>query len=226
MERVGERAVMGGKKASEHVTKRLAERTSDRLVSRLEDRLLEKTGAHLEATGSRIAEKATERVLESGGRGSEQLVSKIVDRFTYLRQMPRWMERITGVSSERLIVRAGRGLLITLPALGGIFALYLLKSDIRRLEEEYENQSKPSALMFFGAGAADMLDAFLHFFIAYAVFSQMSHTALVLPEKMSMGCAIISTLLAVFGEVLSLHRIRKSEMPPQQESVDEQRKEL
>jgi hypothetical protein len=177
----------------ERTTERGLERSAERFGERGLERAVQRSGERAaERTLERAGERAAEHTLTTVGRGATSAV-----------------ERIAGVSSERVAVRAGRGLLITLPALGGFFALLLLKSDIQRMREEWTNKSKSSTLCFVGAGLADLFDSFLHFYIAYALFAHIGHQALVVPEQLSMGCAITSTICAVAGEVISLHLQRQ-----------------
>ena len=69
---------------------------------------------------------------------------------------------------------------------------------------------KPSTTLFVLAAVADFLDSCLHFFIAFALLRHLGHDMLAIPEKTSLGCAIVSTASAIVGEVLSL-RIAKAE---------------
>jgi len=103
-------------------------------------------------------------------------------------------------------LRVGRGVLISLPAIGGVFGLYLLRSDLRRAQEEWERGSQGTSSLFAGAGAADLTDAVLHFSIAYSLLAGLGHDVLANLEQVSIGCAIVSTVFAVVGEVLSSRR--------------------
>lgn len=110
------------------------------------------------------------------------------------------------------MLRLGRTVLITLPVLGGIFALYLLKSDVERLKEEWTHKLKTSSALFLGAGIVDCLDSALHFFIAYALVKHLSHRRLAVAEEWSFACAIISTIFAVLGEIASLKLAQKRQI--------------
>jgi fucose 4-O-acetylase-like acetyltransferase len=97
-----------------------------------------------------------------------------------------------------------------------LFSLHvykLLKSDISRVREEWSKRIKSSTALFVIAGIADLTDSFLHFFIAYAILNHLGHAVLALPEKASLVCAIVSTVCAVFGELLSLRIAKKGTMP-------------
>jgi len=135
--------------------------------------------------------------------------------------------RLFGISAERVAARIGRGLTIILPVAGGIFAFYLFQSDYRRWKQELQDSAiahespvssatrfrlrRPSLalVLFSSAGMADFMDAALHFFIAFLfVSSHGSHHhpyAMVVAEEWSMGCAVVSTVAAVLGEIAS-HR--------------------
>jgi hypothetical protein len=87
----------------------------------------------------------------------------------------------------------------------------LLKSDISRIREEWSKRTKSSTFFFFMAGVADLTDSFLHFFIAYAMMNHLGHSILALPEKASLVCAIVSTVCAVIGELVSLRIAKKGQ---------------
>ena len=116
--------------------------------------------------------------------------------------------------------------LIALPALGGLFAIWLLKADLRRIREVREEREDyewaaygtlPSKLrpclpstMFAGAAVADLLDAVAHFVIAYAVLIELGHSKIILKwEEISLACAIVSTVLAIAGEVADWRKMNK-----------------
>ena len=137
------------------------------------------------------------------------------------------LERIMGVSTERVARRIGRGLMIALPILGGIFAFYLFRSDYKRWRLELQNtasttsrderpagRNRPSLALVLlgGAGVADLTDAVLHFLIAYGLFVAHQHKFFLLAEELSMGCAVVSTCFAVLGEIASNHRRKSLQM--------------
>jgi len=203
-ERFAERAVeraaeRSGERLAKRAGERAAERSGERIVEHASERALERAG---ERSGERLAERMGERALERiGERSGERVVASG-------KGLGRGIERVFGVSSEKLALRLGRGVLITLPILGGVFALWLLKSDIARLKEEWALRAKTSSAFFLGAGLVDGLDSILHFFIAFALLKHLSHHRLAVAEELSFACAIISTVCAVVGEVISL-RIQK-----------------
>ena len=226
LERAGDRAVTRGFEAAEKSGKRLidrgleqsgeriAERTFERSGDRLVERGLEHSGGHLVERGlEHGSERLVERGFERSGerlveRGAKQSGERILERST-TKGPGRVLERIFGISSERIVLRLGRAILITLPVLGGIFALYLLKSDMKRLKEEWDHKFKISSALFLGAGIVDGLDSALHFFIAYALWKHLSHGRLAVAEEWSLACAIISTVFAVAGEIISIKLAQK-----------------
>jgi len=113
----------------------LAERSGERLVERHGERLVERaseraTERAAERSGECFSERMDERALERTGERSGKRVAASG------KGLGRGIKRVFGVSSEKLALRLGRGVLITLPILVGFFALWLLKSDIARLKEE------------------------------------------------------------------------------------------
>lgn len=194
-EKVGERAF---ERTGEKLAERAAERTYDAIAERVAERAMEHA---TERAGERVAERAGERIAERSG---ERIVERAGEQVVSGKGSGRAIERIFGVSSKNIFPRLGRGALITLPVLGGIFAIYLLKSDVQRLKEEWKLNIRTSSACFFGSGLADCIDSFLHFFIAFALWNHLSHTKLAIAEELSFGCAIFSTVCAVLGEIISL----------------------
>ena len=191
-----------GERAGEKALERLGEQASERVLERSSERALE---AASERATERIFERSGERALERAGeRSTERLFEHSGERA---------LERASETSA-RVTMRVGRGLMIALPVLGGFFAFYLFRSDYKRWREEKKflatlNKSFHLPSMFFvGAGAADFFDAFLHFGIAYGLVTHLSHGQVAIFERLSILCAIVSTLFAVLGEIVSL-RIRR-----------------
>jgi hypothetical protein len=121
--------------------------------------------------------------------------------------------RALTVSSKRIALkRLGRGALISVPVLGGVFALWLCRADMIRAGEEWNRKRSDLVWMtFIAAALADGTDAITHFVMAYALLTEtMGHHELVLVESISLACAIISTLFAVGGELLSQLKIRRA----------------
>jgi hypothetical protein len=180
-----------------------AARFGEKAIGRSSERAAGRIGEQALARGS---ERATERVGEKAlTRSSERVADRVLDR-----SAERLGEKAAARAGERmsqeLMSRVGRGLLITLPALGGIFAIYLLRTDLKRLREERLKRAKSSTFLFAGAAFADGLDAVVHFWIAYAYLTELGHHALMFPEKCSLACAIMSTIAAFAGEIVSLRK--------------------
>jgi hypothetical protein len=202
-ERSGSKAIERG---IEHAGKSAAEHTGERFFKRSGSKAVERG---LEHAGNSMAGHSGERLLErSGTRAAERGLEHAGESGIKIAGK---LERIFGLSLEKVALRFGRGLLITLPALGGIFALYLLKSDIERLREEWAHRIKTSSACFLGAGIVDGLDSILHFVIAYGLLTHLSHHYLKKAEAWSLRCAVISTVAAVIGEVLSLKILKQRE---------------
>lgn len=107
--------------------------------------------------------------------------------------------------------------MIALPVLGAFFSFYLFKSDFKRWKAERAHLSTLSRpkkrflvplALFGGAGAADFIDGLLHFGIAYGLIANLAHHSMVVLERFSVGCAVVSTVTAVLGEILSLRMQR------------------
>jgi len=121
--------------------------------------------------------------------------------------------------SQQAAARIGRAALVLLPVLGGLFAVYLLQSDLQRLQEEKLKDRGGvtehrkiwclSTILFGGAAIADLIDAISHFVIAYAVFRGFGHHAVLHWEEISLACAVASTACAIVGEVLSHTKLQK-----------------
>ena len=239
----GERKMATG--VAERTGERVAERTGQRFLSRGERRMAtgvaERAG---ERTGQRMAERAAERgatasskysaaarrsigrhVAELGERTSETglvLASKgrraaaaATDRASFAAVR----------TTERMARSVARIFLIALPALGGLFALWLLRADVKRIREVREEREDfewaayatlPSkrrpclpSTMFAGAAVADLVDAIAHFVIAYAVLIELGHSKILKWEEISMACAIVSTIMAIAGEVADWRKMNK-----------------
>ena len=233
-ERVGERAFdnMGERSAErlgtnigrgtaervgESATKLLLEESGERIIenagNRVADRMIDQIGE--KATGlqarrkawlfQKPAEELSERVAERAlaQRGSEHLVDQ-----AGIRSGEEGMIRLVERGGDRISVRISKGVMIALPAIGGLFAMYLLKADIERCKEEASKNIKSALAFFVGAGLADFIDTIVHFILVYGLSVHLSHHKLAIVEKVSMGCAVLSTVCAVVGEVISF-KIRK-----------------
>jgi hypothetical protein len=199
-------AERGFERVAERGAERIAERGVERIAERGAERLAERGSKHAAERGlERAAERGVERVAE---RAAERSVERSLSHAPTSGGMVRRL--LSGPAAEKVALRVGRGVLITLPALGGVFALYLLRADIQRWREE---RATPPAWMFVGAGWADGLDALLHFAVAYAIWSHAGHDLLLVLEHWSMQCAIVSTVCAVLGELWVLRRQRRLQQP-------------
>ena len=241
-ERVAERGAVAGQRFLSRGERRMAtgvaERTGERVAERSGQRFLSR-GERRMATG--VAERAAERgggkfsaaARRSIGRHVAELGERTGETGLVLAKGRRAAATATGRASyaavrttERLTRSVARIFLIALPALGGLFALWLLKADLRRIREvreereDYEwaaygtlpNKRRPClpSTMFAGAAVADLLDAVAHFVIAYAVLIELGHSKIILKwEEISLACAIVSTVLAIAGEVADWRKMNK-----------------
>mmetsp|Transcript_48465 Transcript_48465/g.94727 ORF Transcript_48465/g.94727 Transcript_48465/m.94727 type:complete len:461 (-) Transcript_48465:1698-3080(-) len=134
--------------------------------------------------------------------------------------------------------RAGRCLTLALPVIGGAFAWLAFRVDYRRWQEEQRHDGRRSSspqqprgstvsgiasaacVLFAVAAAADCVDTLCHVVIASALFLRQffahkyATTAaanLLTAESISMVCAIVSTVCAVVGELLSSEQGKEEE---------------
>lgn len=152
--------------------------------------------SYRERLGERTAERAAERIGEHTAIAGRQSLKGIA-------------RPLALTVPERVAMRIGRGVLIALPALGGVFALYLLKMDKTRAVEERKLGSRSTFMLFGGAAVTDAVDAVCHFAIAYGVFHEFGHHLLAQLEEVSLGCAFVSTLCAVMGEIVAYRKRKK-----------------
>ena len=156
-------------------------------------------------TGLYSVAKATDRSLRrscsSSGERSLQRAIQVTGNKVKVRVLENGVDRIA--------IRLAKGMMIILPAVGGILSIYLLKTDVDRLNEERPRGFKPSLAMFTGASIADFLDTILHFCIFVGLLSQWSHHRMEVLEKTSLACAVVSTLCAVAGEIISFRMSRR-----------------
>jgi hypothetical protein len=218
--------------AGEHAAGRFAERAAKRLVEEAGEKVLDKSGER----GTKIfAERIIQSIEKSGaaaehfpGKKAIEVVSERLTMGTRGTQQAAKVAERKGktlierrlqafLSAERTILvlrRVGRGALIAVPVLGGLFATYLFKSDVARMKEEKLRRKQEGGplvvwLIFGGAAFADGLDALCHFAIALSVLlDALSHHHMFVLEQISWGCAIGSTACAVGGEILS-HGLRR-----------------
>ena len=207
---VAERA---GERITERTGQRMAERTAERgatASSKYSAAARRSIGRHVAELGERTSE--TGLVLASKGR---RAAATATDRASYAAVR----------TTERMARSVARIFLIALPALGGLFALWLLKADVKRIREVREERvdfewaaygALPSkrrpclpSTMFAGAAVADLVDAIAHFVIAYAVLIELGHSKILKWEEISMACAIVSTIMAIAGEVADWRKMNK-----------------
>ena len=231
LERTSEQA---GERMLERAGERGMERVADAFVSQPSKSVKKRLLPWL--MGQRRAQSSMEHAVEKTVVGAElrsleAVGERAVEKTIGGRRL------LLGISTERIAARIGRGLTIALPVAGGIFAFYLFRSDWQRWKLELSALSAASQgadnsdiaasastitkrrrqiirppslalILFGGAGVADLLDAVLHFFIAVGLFFVTHHhDQIVWAENLSMGCAVVSTLTAVLGEIAS-HRSR------------------
>ena len=202
---VAERA---GERATERSGQRLAERAAERTIAKRTRSGYSKTARRTVARHvAELGERASETGLVMSSRGTQKVGSAVAVR-----------------STERIARSVARVFLIMLPALGGFFALWLLKADLKRISEVREERAEfewrvsgtvptkrpclPS-LMFGGAAIADLVDAIAHFVIAYAVLIELGHSKILKWEELSMICAVVSTVFAVVAEIADYRQMRK-----------------
>jgi hypothetical protein len=219
-ERLGERAAeMIGERSAERLGERAAEMIGERSAERLGERAAERIGERSaerlgERTAERIGERAMERAAEIGERIGEHSIAAGRKGF-------KGMTRPLALTiPERVALRVGRGMLIALPALGGIFALYLLRMDKKRAAIERKNGARLTFLLFGGAAVTDGVDAVCHFAIAYGVFHEFGHQLLTQLEEASLGCAFVSTFCAVMGEILACRKRKKQLLVGKDDTVN------
>ena len=241
VERYGERVAERGTVAGQRFLSRGERRMATGVAERAGERVAERSGQRFLSRGERrIASGVAERAAERGGGKLSAPARRSIGRHvaertseTGLVLTSRGRRAATGRASyaavrttERLTRSVARIFLIALPALGGLFAIWLLKADLRRIREvreereDYEwaaygtlpNKRRPClpSTMFAGAAIADLLDAVAHFIIAYAVLIELGHTKIILKwEEISLACAVVSTVLAIAGEVADWRKMNK-----------------
>jgi hypothetical protein len=218
-----------GERAGERFAERSAERLGESIAPRLGERVSESVGNQWikragERSGKEIAERASERFSESvtskaGERiiesASESVMLERAGEHAVASSVSHSMAAARASGRALMLRRVGRGVLIALPVLGGLFALFLLRQDMSRAIAEWRSRrvkftpslrfGNYSWVLFASASFADGLDAVCHFAIAYEACGGMmghGHVSHLL-EAISLTCAVISTVSAVGGEVLS-----------------------
>lgn len=193
LERGAERlAEQGAERIAERGIERLFEGSAERITERGTDRILQKGAERfVEGKAGRIAERGTKGLAERNGeRFAEHLMERSGERSLW-----RLEERF----AERLLPKLGRSLSLTLPALGALFGWYLFQQDLKRMNKEPKRRTK---VLFGAAALTDFIDILLHVWIVYALWSHLGHSSMIVAEKMSMACAVGSTVSAVLGEII------------------------
>jgi hypothetical protein len=85
-----------------------------------------------------------------------------------------------------------------------------MKTDKKRAMLERKTGSRLSFMLFGGAAVTDAVDAVCHFTITFALLMELGHHFLAQVEELSLGCAFVSTLCAVMGEVVAYRRLKNS----------------
>lgn len=232
VERAAERGLERiGDRAGKHFGQRVAEQSGrlfDRSAGRMVDRAIESSGNQMSRRTIRNSEAALERMGEQSiKRSTMRAIATRTDRTltrSFSSSGERSLERtmkVTGKKfgarmlengADRMVIRLARSLMIILPAVGGIFALYLFKTDVDRFNEEMHHRVVPSLAMFAGASIADLFDTVLHFCIFAGFLRHWSHHRMEIFETLSLSCAIISTVCAVAGEIISFRTRRRREL--------------
>jgi hypothetical protein len=200
---VGEHVALSGERMLGKTGERFGERAVKEGAERIGERTFkegaERVGEHLALSGERMLGKTGERVGEHAVLSGERVLGV---------QSERALERLYERTFTKAIRRLGRGLLVALPALGGVFALWLYRMDHRRavLEKSFE-----AKYLFHGAALGDAIDAVCHFVIAYAVFKGWEHSFMMQFEKCSIACAVLSTVFAVSGEIIGYRRAKREQ---------------
>ena len=212
---------VSGKRISEH----LAARNAGRLTEETGERLAERIGSKaMKPAAERIVERAEQSILSreinSLSRWMKQSWNYIFARKSAPHAVERSVEstverigersmgqtgHITGAGSGLIVARRlGRGTLIAIPALGGLFVLHILRQDLARCRLEWQvGKGLVGRYCWAGAVLADGMDVFAHGMIVYSLLVLQTHHIPLAFEQLSLGCAIISTVCAVVGELFS-----------------------
>uniref|UniRef100_A0A6V2G2V0 Transmembrane protein n=1 Tax=Ditylum brightwellii TaxID=49249 RepID=A0A6V2G2V0_9STRA len=217
-------ATAAGEQAGERVSAKIIERSGEKLAKRAVSKrgsstLVRNSRRNAAATAKRsVAGHVTKVGVEHASETLQKGVKTISSSYTPV--------KIARRNSNRIARKFGRAFLITLPALGGLFAISLFKADLKRMAEVQEEQDDwdwrttgtlPSyrkhryclpSILFGGAAVSDFVDAVSHFFIAYAFLVGLEQSNTDWLESISFFCAAISLFCAVSGEVIGYQRMK------------------
>jgi len=97
-----------------------------------------------------------------------------------------------------------RGVAIAVPAVGGIFGTLVAMSDIRRTLKEKERGNRNVMTAFATASFLDIVDVACHGYTAMLLSSaHWHHHEIHLTEQLSLGAAILATVAAITGEIIT-----------------------
>lgn len=193
-----------GAQIAERVGSKAAKPAAELLVARAEQSVLKREVNGLSRWMKRVWESVFAR--ESTARAVERQVEDTVERIGERSILQ--AGHATGVpvsGSGRIIARRlGRGTMIAIPALGGLFVLHILRQDLVRCRREWEaGQGSVAKYCWAGAVLADGMDVFAHGIIVYSLLVMQTHHVPLVFGQISLGCAVASTICAVIGELCS-----------------------
>jgi hypothetical protein len=190
--RAGERGMeRGAERAAESAIERSAERASKVATKRAVEQGVERAA---ELSIEKSAEQVTER------SASKLLAQTLPTRFS--------KSPVAKKLGGKIMARLGRGVVIGLPVLGGIFALHLAKHDFLRAKEEELSSPGKIPKAFYVAAVSDGADGVAHFVLALGIAQGWPHDSLYLLEYTSLGFAGISTIAVVAAEIMVARKQR------------------
>jgi hypothetical protein len=202
-------------KGLEHASEKAGERILKGVLAKATKQTAEEM---LPRAGKRAMESAFERgALQAFGRGAEKTLpragemSAVVAGERIASQAARGgVRRGLETVVDRVLIRIGRGIIIALPALGSLFVLHLVNEDRKRAVLEAAKGNRNAARAFWLAFLCDASDLGAHVVIItsllnihYGVGPHFPHSWLHTAEYGGLAVAVVSTLSAVVGELLS-----------------------
>eukprot|EP01026_Neomeris_dumetosa_P055696 TRINITY_DN50725_c0_g1_i4.p2 TRINITY_DN50725_c0_g1~~TRINITY_DN50725_c0_g1_i4.p2 ORF type:complete len:347 (+),score=65.55 TRINITY_DN50725_c0_g1_i4:520-1560(+) len=122
----------------------------------------------------------------------------------------KFLGREPGQIGVRAFTRIGRGIAVAIPALGALLVLHLTLQDRQRMRKEFGQGSFSGGVAFLVAYLMDMLDVLAHVVIIVGLLEHhfqigfvVSHKFLEVAEYGGLMAAVIATLAAVVGELVS-----------------------